>query len=154
MVLEAGADKVSMNSAAVKNPSLVRQAARKFGSDKITVAVDGRRNRAMASGFEVVVAGGTKPVGKDAVEWARKCEHLGAGVILPTSMDGDGTQAGFDIRLRKPSPSCGKCLQASGGKIRKIFTRRSNISKATIFWQNGSRTSPSELLRIPDQGLK
>ena len=51
----------------------------------------------MASGFELVVAGGTKPVGKDAVEWARECEQLGAGVILPTSMDGDGTQAGFDI---------------------------------------------------------
>jgi len=101
MVLEAGADKVSMNSAAVKNPSLVRQAAQKFGSDKITAAIDGRRNRAMASGFEVMVAGGTIPAGKDAAGWARECEQLGAGVILPTSMDGDGTQAGFDIPFTK-----------------------------------------------------
>ena len=97
MVLEAGADRVSMNSAAVKNPSLIKEAAHTFSSDRITVAIDARRNHAMASGFELVVAGGTKPVGKDAVAWARECEQLGAGVILPTSMDGDGTQAGFDI---------------------------------------------------------
>ena len=116
MVLEAGADKVSMNSAAVKNPSLVRQAAWKFGSDKITVAIDGRRSRAVASGFEVVVAGGTKPVGKDAVEWARECEQLGAGIILPTSMDGDGTQAGFDIPFTKAISEAVKVpVVASGG---------------------------------------
>jgi cyclase len=89
MVLAAGADKVSMNSAAVWNPDLVRQAAQKFGSDKITVAIDARRNAAMPSGFELVVSGGTKPVGKDAIAWAGQCEARGAGVVLPTSMDGD-----------------------------------------------------------------
>jgi cyclase len=116
MVLEAGADKVSMNSAAVKDPSLVRQAAQKFGSDKITVAIDGWRNRAMVSGFEVVVAGGTKPVGTDAVAWARECEQLGAGVILPTSMDGDGTQTGFDIPFTKAISEAVKVpVVASGG---------------------------------------
>ena len=116
MVLEAGADKVSMNSAAVKNPSLIGQAAQKFGSSKITVAIDGRRNRAMASGFEVVVAGGTKPVGKDGAAWARECEQLGAGVILPTSMDGDGTQAGFDIPFTKVISEAVKVpVVASGG---------------------------------------
>ncbi len=100
-VLEAGADKVSMNSAAVKNPELVKAAAEKFGSERITVAVDARRNKAMASGFELVVSGGTTPVGKDAVEWARQCQSLGAGVILPTSMDGDGTLAGYDLEFTR-----------------------------------------------------
>ncbi len=101
MVLAAGAAKVSMNSAAVRSPELVRQGAEKFGSERITVAVDARRNRDMPSGFELVVAGGTKPVGKDAVRWAGECEALGAGVILPTSMDGDGTQAGYDLEFTK-----------------------------------------------------
>ena len=101
LLIEAGADKVSMNSAAVKRPALVSEAATKCGSGRITVAIDARRNKAMSSGFELVVAGGTQPVGKDAVEWAKQCEGLGAGVILPTSMDGDGTQAGYDLAFTK-----------------------------------------------------
>ena len=101
LVLGAGASKVSMNSAAVKNPELVREAATKYGSGKITVAIDARRNEAMPSGFELVVAGGTTPVGKDAIAWARQCQALGAGVILPTSMDGDGTLAGYDLEFTK-----------------------------------------------------
>ena len=101
MVLEAGADKVSMNSAAVKDPDLVRQAAAQLGSEKVVVAVDARRNKEMPSGFELVVSGGTKPVGQDAIAWAKQCQELGAGVILPTSMDGDGTQAGFDLEFTK-----------------------------------------------------
>jgi cyclase len=101
LVLDAGASKVSMNSAAVKSPDLVREAAEEFGSERVTVAVDARRNPKMPSGFELVVSGGTKPVGKDAVEWARKCEALGAGTILPTSMDGDGTLAGYDLEFTR-----------------------------------------------------
>jgi cyclase len=100
-VLEAGADNVSMNSAAVKDPDLVRRAAKRFGREKVTVAIDARRSKLMPSGFELVVSGGTKPVGKDAVEWARLCEGLGAGVILPTSMDGDGTRDGYDIEFTR-----------------------------------------------------
>jgi len=116
LLLEAGADNVSMNSAAVKRPDLVREAAVKFGSDHITVAIDARRNRAMPSGFELVVAGGTQPVGQDAVEWARKCEDLGAGVILPTSMDGDGTQTGYDLEYtRAIADSVTLPVVASGG---------------------------------------
>jgi len=94
MVLDAGADKISINSAAVQNPDLIRQAAKAFGSEKLTVAIDAGRNKEMPSGFELVVSGGTKPTGKDALVWAKQCQELGAGVILPTSMDGDGTQAG------------------------------------------------------------
>jgi len=101
MVLASGASKVSMNSAAVKSPDLVREAAKKFGAEKIVVAIDGRSNKDMPSGFEVVVSGGTKPVGKDAVLWAKECQELGAGVILPTSMDGDGTQAGYDLAFTR-----------------------------------------------------
>jgi cyclase len=101
LVLEAGAEKISMNSAAVKDPDLVKVAAEKFGPERVTVAIDARRNQEMPSGFELVVSGGTKPVGKDAVAWAQECEKLGAGVILPTSMDGDGTQAGYDLAFTK-----------------------------------------------------
>jgi cyclase len=116
LVLEAGANKVSMNSAAVSNPDLVRQAAEKLGSDRVTVAIDARRNAEMPSGFELVVSGGTKPVGKDAVEWAKQCQQLAAGAILPTSMDGDGTQAGFDLEFtRAISDAVTVPVIASGG---------------------------------------
>jgi len=100
-VLEAGADRVSMNSAAVNDPDLVRRASKRFGRERVTVAVDARRSKLMPSGFELVVSGGTRPVGKDAVEWARRCEELGAGVILPNSMDGDGTRAGYDLEFTR-----------------------------------------------------
>ena len=116
LVLEAGAGKVSMNSAAVKSPQLVQDAAEKFGSEKITVAIDARRNSEMPSGFELVVSGGTKPVGKDAIAWARDCQELGAGVILPTSMDGDGTQTGYDLEFtRAISDAVDLPVVASGG---------------------------------------
>lgn len=116
MVLDAGADKVSMNSAAVKDPDLVKKASKKFGKEKITVAIDGCRNNSLPSGFEVVVAGGTKPVGKDAVAWASRCEELGASVILPTSMDGDGTKAGYDLPFtRAISDAVSLPVVASGG---------------------------------------
>jgi imidazole glycerol-phosphate synthase subunit HisF len=97
MTLAAGADKVSMNSAAVRDPSLVTRAAERFGKEAICVAIDGRRNAGLPSGYEVVVAGGTKGTGLDCGEWAARCQELGAGVVLPTSMDGDGTLAGYDL---------------------------------------------------------
>ncbi|MCJ7663288.1 MAG: imidazole glycerol phosphate synthase subunit HisF [Desulfobacterales bacterium] len=116
LVLEAGADKISMNSAAVKHPGLIKTAAEEFGAERVTVAIDARRNAAMPSGFELVVSGGTKPVGKDAVAWARECQGLGAGVILPTSMDGDGTQTGYDLAFTKAiSDSVSVPVVASGG---------------------------------------
>ena len=115
-VLQAGADKVSMNSAAVRNPDLVRQAAERFGEEKVTVAIDARRNKKIASGFELVVSGGTQPVGKDAVVWAKQCQRLGAGAILPTSMDGDGTQTGYDLEFtRAISDAVDLPVIASGG---------------------------------------
>jgi cyclase len=115
-VLKAGANKISMNSAAVKDPELVSSAVKEFGSDKVTVAVDARRNKEMPSGFELVVSGGTKPVGKDAIEWAHRCQELGAGCVLPTSMDGDGTKAGYDLEFTKAiSDAVNVPVIASGG---------------------------------------
>jgi len=73
LVLKAGASKISMNSAAVKKPDLVKQAAKEFGKEKVTIAIDARRNKEMPSGFELVISGGTKPVGRDAVAWAEEC---------------------------------------------------------------------------------
>lgn len=116
LVIKAGADKISMNSAAVMNPDLVNQASKSFGSERITVAIDARRNKEMPSKFELVVSGGTKPVGKDAVAWAKQCQGLGAGVILPTSMDGDGTRAGYDLEFtRVISDAVELPVVASGG---------------------------------------
>lgn len=116
MVLEAGADKISMNSAAVKRPDLVKEAAAQFGAEKVTIAIDARRNKELPSGFELVVSGGTKPIGQDAIDWAKRCEELGAGAVLPTSMDGDGTQAGYDLEFTKAvSDSVELPVIASGG---------------------------------------
>jgi cyclase len=115
-VLAAGAAKVSMNSAAVARPALVSEAVKKYGADRVTVAVDARRNKDLPSGFELVVSGGTQPVGKDAVAWARECEALGAGAILPTSMDGDGTREGYDLEFtRAIADAVSVPVVASGG---------------------------------------
>ncbi|MCX8053294.1 MAG: imidazole glycerol phosphate synthase subunit HisF [Armatimonadetes bacterium] len=100
-LFDLGVSKCSINTAAVKNPQLISDAASEFGSERITVAIDTRRNSQMRSGFEVVVDGGRTPVGRDAIAWAKECELLGAGAILPTSMDADGTQAGYDIPMTR-----------------------------------------------------
>jgi len=97
-LLEAGADRISINSAAVRNPSLVSEAARTFGTQCIVVAIDAKRS---GEGFEVTIDGGRTPTGLDAIEWARRVEALGAGEILLTSMDRDGTKDGYDIPLTK-----------------------------------------------------
>lgn len=98
-ILRAGADKISVNSAAVKNPQLIADAAELFGSQCVVLAIDGK-SRGDGT-WEVYVAGGRTPTGLDVVEWAKKGEELGAGEILLTSMDTDGTKAGFDIPMLK-----------------------------------------------------
>lgn len=99
-ILREGADKVSVNSAAINNPQLVADAAAKFGSQCVVVAIDAKR-RADGSGWNIYKNGGRIDMGIDAVEWAKKVEELGAGEILLTSMDCDGTKAGYDIELTK-----------------------------------------------------
>jgi len=98
-ILRAGADKISVNSSAVKDPSLVSAAAERYGSQCVVVAIDGRRTGKTASGFEVYIAGGRIPTGVDAVQWAGEVCARGAGEILLTSMDKDGTKSGFDLEL-------------------------------------------------------
>ncbi|MDQ8021081.1 MAG: imidazole glycerol phosphate synthase subunit HisF [Moraxellaceae bacterium] len=113
-LLNAGADKVSMNSAAVQNPDLVAEASGKVGNQCIVVAIDAKQT---APGkWEVFTHGGRKNTGLDAIEWARKVESLGAGEILLTSMDRDGTKSGFDLTLtRAVADAVGIPVIASGG---------------------------------------
>ena len=112
-LLNAGADKVSMNTAAVVNPQLVADASGRFGSQCIVVAIDAKR---VGDHWEVFTHGGRKPTGLDAVEWARKMVELGAGELLLTSMDRDGTKSGFDLELtRAISDAVDVPIIASGG---------------------------------------
>jgi cyclase len=114
-ILNAGADKVSVNSSAIKNPQLITEAAEKFGRQCVVVAIDAKR-REDGSGWDVYLNGGRVNTGIDAVEWAKKAEELGAGEILLTSMDCDGTKAGYDIELtRIISENAGIPVIASGG---------------------------------------
>ncbi len=99
MLLRAGADKISVNSAAVEDPTLITRAAERFGSQCVVLAIDARARE--DGTYEVVVAGGRKATGLDAVQWAMKAQQLGAGEILLTSMDADGTKAGFDVAMTR-----------------------------------------------------
>ena len=98
-LLRAGADKISVNSAAVARPELISEAAERFGSQCVVLAADARARK--DGTWEVVVAGGRKPTGIDLIDWVKKAEALGAGEILLTSMDADGTKAGFDLAMTK-----------------------------------------------------
>jgi imidazole glycerol-phosphate synthase subunit HisF len=115
-ILRSGADKISINSAAVRNPDLISQGAWEFGSQAVVVAIDARRDADGRDKWEVYVRGGREPTGIDALEWATRVEKLGAGEILLTSMDGDGTQAGYDVALtRAVAEAVSIPLIASGG---------------------------------------
>ena len=114
-ILRAGADKTSLNTAAVENPRLISDCAETFGSQCIVVAIDARR-RVGASGWEVFTHGGRRAVGMDAIEWAVRAQNLGAGEILLTSMDCDGTRDGYDVELtRAVSDAVRIPVIASGG---------------------------------------
>ncbi len=113
-LLRAGADKISVNSAAVARPALIAEAAERFGSQCVVLAVDARARG--DGGWEVVVAGGRRPTGMDLLDWVKKGEALGAGEILLTSMDADGTRAGFDLAMTKAvSDAVSIPVIASGG---------------------------------------
>ncbi|MCD7905947.1 MAG: imidazole glycerol phosphate synthase subunit HisF [Clostridiales bacterium] len=113
-ILSAGADKISVNSAALKRPELITEAALRFGSQCVVVAIDAKRRQ--GGGFDVYLNGGRISTGRDAAEWAVTAESLGAGEILLTSMDCDGTKAGYDIELTRAISSAVKIpVIASGG---------------------------------------
>lgn len=112
-VFDAGADKIAINSAAVRDPSLISKIAARFGSQAVVVAIDARKTDTK---FEVFVAGGRVPTGQDAIQWARQAADCGAGEILLTSMDRDGTQSGFDCTLvRAVAEAVSIPVIASGG---------------------------------------
>ena len=113
-LLRAGADTISVNSAAVADPSLISRAAQRFGSQCVVLAVDARAGE--SGNWEVVVAGGRRPTGIDLIDWVKQGEALGAGEILLTSMDADGTKAGFDLPMTKAvTDAVGIPVIASGG---------------------------------------
>jgi cyclase len=121
-ILRAGADKITLNTAAIENPELIRDGAETFGSQCVVVAIDARRRA--QGGWEVYTHGGRRSVGIDAIEWAQRAEQLGAGEILLTSMDCDGTRNGYDIELtRAVSDAVRIPVIASGGagKLEHFF---------------------------------
>ena len=146
-LLRAGADKISVNSAAVARPELISEAAERFGSQCVVLAADAR---ARGDGtWEVVVAGGRKPTGIDLVEWVKKAESLGAGEILLTSMDADGTKAGFDLGMTKavtdavsiPVIASGGC--GSLGHFAEVFEKTNcDAALAASLFHFGELTVP------------
>jgi cyclase len=118
-VLLAGAEKVNVNTAAVKNPSLIAEAARAFGAQAVVLSMDVRRvepTSDIPSGYEIVIHGGRTPMGLDAIEWARRGVDLGAGELVVNSIDADGTKAGYEIRLtRRVAKAVAVPVIASGG---------------------------------------
>ena len=115
-VLEAGADKVSVSSAAYRRPELITEIIREFGPDALTVAIDVDVNPALPSGYEVYIDGGRTATGTDALEWAKRVDGCGVPVILPTSKAGDGAKTGYDLPvIRAMADSCRAKIVASGG---------------------------------------
>lgn len=115
-VLEAGADKISVSSAAFRKPEIIAQMVAEFGPDKVTVAIDVDVNESLPSGYEVYIDGGRTATGADAVEWAKKVDGYGVPVILPTSKAGDGARTGYDLPvIRAMAEACSASIVASGG---------------------------------------
>ncbi len=142
-LFDMGVDKVSINTAAVKNPGLIKEATEKFGKEKIVVAIDGKKNPADSGRprLEVLIMGGEKPAGMDVVEWAKRVERLGAGEILLTSKDADGTKDGYDIEMTKAvAEAVAIPVTASGGagNLEHFYqgivkAKAANVLCATVF---------------------
>ncbi|MDI9383722.1 MAG: imidazole glycerol phosphate synthase subunit HisF [Verrucomicrobiota bacterium] len=159
-MLNAGADKVSFNTAAVLDPEVVRQSATRFGSQCIGVAVDARRIPGCQGAWEIFTHGGRTPTGLDALEWARKMESFGVGEILLTSMDCDGTKAGYDLELtRAISEAVGIPVIASGGAGRRehlaeVLTEgRADAVLAASIFHFGTFTIPETKQFLSRRGI-
>ncbi len=162
-MLRAGADKVSINTAAVSDPEFVKRGSEKFGSQCIVVAIDAKRRAADGSateGWEVFTHGGRKPTGIDAVDWAKKVESLGAGEILLTSMDADGTKDGYDIELtRAVSEAIRIPVIASGGAgtiehMREALTDgKADAALAASIFHFGEFTIPETKRLLAEKGV-
>lgn len=160
LMLNSGADKVSVNSAAVKNPDLIRAGSEKFGAQCIVLAIDARRVPNQPGKWEVYTHGGRKPTGIDAVEWAVKGVELGAGEILLTSMDCDGTQAGYDLALtRAISEAVHVPVIASGGAgtlehlVEVLNEGKADAVLAASIFHFGTFTVPQAKMFLRAHGL-
>ena len=158
-VLKAGADKVSINTQAVKQPTLIRQAALRFGSQCVVVAIDAKK-RPDGTGYNVYINGGRIDTGLDAVEWAKKVEDLGAGEILLTSMDKDGTKDGYDIELtRLISEAVNIPVIASGGAgkpehFKEVFTQgKADAALAASVFHYGELDIKELKRYLKDEGI-
>lgn len=123
-VLEAGADKISVSSAAFRKPKVISEMVKEFGPEKVTVAIDVDRNKKMPSGYEVYIDGGRTATGADAVEWAKRVDGFGVPVILPTSKAGDGAKTGYDlpvIRAMKKATSASIVASGGAGKLEHFY---------------------------------
>ena len=123
-VLDAGADKVSVSSAAFRKPKTIAEMVKEFGPEKITIAIDVDKNKKMPSGYEVYIDGGRTATGADAVEWAKKVDGFGVPVILPTSKAGDGAKTGYDlpvIRAMKEATSASIVASGGAGKLEHFY---------------------------------
>lgn len=156
-LLSAGADKIALNSQAVATPTLISEGAKKFGNQCIVVAIDAKR---IGSSWHVFVHGGRKDTGLDVVEWAQKVVELGAGEILLTSMDGDGTKDGYDIELTKiVSEAVGVPVIASGGcgsveDIEEVFVKtRATAALAASIFHYGTLTIPEVKEQLNQKGV-
>ena len=158
-----GVDKVSINTAAVKNPGLIKEAARKFGKKRLVVAIDGKKNRkgSKAPRLEVVIKSGTEGTGLDIVTWAKKVEKLGAGEILLTSKDADGTKKGYDLEMTK---ACAEAVSipvtASGGagKLEHLYEavaigKASAVLCASVF-HFGEISIPEAKRYLKEKGIR
>lgn len=158
LMLQAGADKVSMNTAALQRPDLIREGAEAFGSQCIVLAVDAKRKAGGA--WEVYTHGGRKPTGRDVVDWVRQAEALGAGEILLTSMDADGTKAGYDVELtRTVSDAVRLPVIASGGAgkmedfVEVLETGRASAVLAASLFHFGEMTIPQVKDYLKNHGV-
>lgn len=158
LLLRSGADKISVNSSAVSNPTLIQEAAGRFGSQCVVVAIDAKRR--CDGNYEVLVAGGRKPTGLDAVQWAKEAERLGAGEILLTSMDADGTKDGFDLALtqavanavRIPVIASGGCGKLSD--FAEVFTHTgADAALAASVFHYGELTVPQVKEYLRGRGI-
>ena len=158
LLLRSGADKISVNSSAVSNPTLIQEAAGRFGSQCVVVAIVAKRR--CDGNYEVLVAGGRKPTGLDAVQWAKEAERLGAGEILLTSMDADGTKDGFDLALtqavanavRNPVIASGGCGKLSD--FAEVFTHTgADAALAASVFHYGELTVPQVKEYLRGRGI-
>ena len=161
-LFDLGVDKISVNTAAVRNPDLVREASREFGRERIVIAIDGKKNPPQGGlpRLELVIKGGMEGTGMDVVEWAKKVEELGAGEILLTSKDADGTKEGYDIEMTKAvAEAVGLPVTASGGagKLEHLYEavvtgKASSVLAASIF-HFGEISIPEAKRYLADKGI-